>query len=98
MSIKTPRYSLESIKTLIKKGDSKITSSAILDAGLHDMTDVDIKNAIYLLSSSDFYKSMPSHRNESIWQDVYHKEYGGIVWYIKLQIVGIAIVISFKEK
>ncbi len=98
MSNKTPSYSLESIKTLIKEGDSKITSSAICDAAIHDMTDEDIKTVVHLLSSSDFYKSMPSNHNELIWQDVYHKEYGGIVWYVKLQIVGKAIVISFKEK
>ncbi|MFT7004514.1 MAG: motility quorum-sensing regulator/GCU-specific mRNA interferase toxin [Sulfurimonas sp.] len=98
MSNKTPRYSLESIKTLISEGDSRITSNAIMDAAIHDMTDEDIKAVIHLLSPNDFYKSMQSHHNELIWQDVYHKLYGEIVWYIKLQIVDIAIVISFKEK
>jgi len=98
MSLKTPTYSLESIKTLIREGSSRITRTALLDASIHDLTEVDIKNAVLLLNPNDFYKSMRSEKNELIWQDVYHKIYRDITWYIKVQLVEKAIIISFKEK
>lgn len=98
MSLKIPTYSLESIKTLIKEGKSRITKTALLEASIHDLTDIDIKKAVLLLDSSDFYKSMQSEKNELIWQDVYHKMYLGINWYIKVQLIEKAIVVSFKEK
>ncbi len=97
MCLQTPSYSLESIKTLIREGNSHITGTALFDASLYDLTDVHIKDVVLLLSPGDFYKSMQSEKNELIWQDVYHKVYCGITWYIKVQIRGRAIVISFKE-
>lgn len=98
MSLRIPTYSLESIKTLIREGNSRITKTALLDASIHDLTDIDIKNVVLLLHPSDFYKSMQSEKNELIWQDVYHKMYRDINWYIKVQLIEKAIVISFKEK
>lgn len=98
MGLQTPSYSLESIKILIREGSSRITGTALFDAALHDLTDKDIKEVVLLLSPSDFYKSMQSEKNELLWQDVYHKVYRDITWYVKLQIRGKAIVISFKEK
>lgn len=48
--------------------------------------------------STDFYKSMTSLRDRTLWQDVYRPNYGGVPLYVKVQIVGerMAVVISFK--
>lgn len=95
-----PKYDLATIQTMIVAGDFRITSSAMIDAAMIDYDSKDIKRIVLTLQTDDFYKSMPSHKNESIWQDVYHKtvQEDGITLYIKLQIVKDAIIISFKEK
>jgi len=91
-------YSLESIKKLIREGQSIITTSALMGAAELEFIDEDIHSAILLLSDEDFYKTMASKKRKSTYQDVYRKEYKNVLLYIKLQIVEQAIVISFKEK
>ncbi len=49
--------------------------------------------------SSHFYKSMTSHSDHTIWQDVYHVPHGDIVLYLKFTVDAEGhIVISLKEK
>ncbi len=46
-----------------------------------------------------FYKSMTSFVDHTVWQDVYHVPYDGIVLYVKFTVdVEGHIVISLKEK
>jgi motility quorum-sensing regulator/GCU-specific mRNA interferase toxin len=49
------------------------------------------------LTQADFYKSMTTHHDHTIWQDVYHAEWNGKALYVKFQRVGAYFVISFKE-
>lgn len=49
------------------------------------------------LRSKYFYKSMTTHPDHRIWQDVYHGQWKGIALYIKIQRAGEYFVISFKE-
>jgi motility quorum-sensing regulator/GCU-specific mRNA interferase toxin len=50
------------------------------------------------LSASDFYKSMTTHTDHRIWQDVYHaKTTGGDKIYLKLTVIGDVLIVSFKE-
>jgi motility quorum-sensing regulator/GCU-specific mRNA interferase toxin len=52
---------------------------------------------ILSLTPKDLYKSMTSHSNHTIWQDVYKKDWENNKLYIKLQIVNEeTIIISFK--
>jgi motility quorum-sensing regulator/GCU-specific mRNA interferase toxin len=46
----------------------------------------------------DFYKSMTTHANHTIWQDVYRPvtRYGGI--YLKLTVIDDLLIVSFKER
>jgi hypothetical protein len=51
------------------------------------------------LTRAMFYKSMTTHADSSIWQDVYHSPtLNGKVAYIKLTLHQGAVVIQFKEK
>ncbi|WP_294892939.1 MULTISPECIES: type II toxin-antitoxin system MqsR family toxin [unclassified Sulfuricurvum] len=95
-----PKYDLTAIQKMIIDGNFRITSSALIDAAMIDYDSKEIKRIVLSLVPKDFYKSMPSHKNEMFWQDVYHKtiQEDGITLYIKLQIVKDAIIISFKEK
>jgi len=52
------------------------------------------------LSRAMFYKSMTTHANNRVWQDVYHAPCGnGKAAYVKLTLTaGGKVVIQFKEK
>ncbi len=54
--------------------------------------------AIQSLNNSCFYKSMTTHKNYKIWQDVYHASFKGVFLYIKFQEDSEGyFTISFKE-
>jgi motility quorum-sensing regulator/GCU-specific mRNA interferase toxin len=49
------------------------------------------------LKRKNFYKSMTTHADHRVWQDVYHGQYNGTALYIKFQRAGDYFVVSFKE-
>ena len=47
----------------------------------------------------NFYKSMTTHADHRIWQDVYHaKSAIGVGVYLKLTVIDELLIISFKEQ
>jgi len=93
-------YDLEAIKlafSTVKK--LRVTATALRDARSMGFTQQDMVNAIQQLKRRDFVKSMTTHSNHRIWQDVYNTEYNGYLLYIKFQVDEMGhFVISFKEK
>ena len=50
------------------------------------------------LTSGDFYKSMTTHGDHRIWQDVYHaKTDTSTDVYLKLTVIDDVLIVSFKE-
>jgi len=50
------------------------------------------------LTSADFYKSMTTHADHRIWQDVYHaKTASDDRVYLKLTVIDDVLIVSFKE-
>jgi motility quorum-sensing regulator/GCU-specific mRNA interferase toxin len=50
------------------------------------------------LSSADFYKSMTTHADHRIWQDVYRTTTStGAAVYLKLTVIDDVLIVSFKE-
>lgn len=49
------------------------------------------------LRRQDFYKSMTTHHDHRIWQDVYHGRWRDKALYVKFQRSGEFFVVSFKE-
>lgn len=50
------------------------------------------------LTSAGFYKSMTTHTDHRIWQDVYHgKTANGDEVYLKLTVINDVLIVSFKE-
>ena len=49
------------------------------------------------LDPRDFYKSMTTHADHTVWQDVYRPvtEYGEV--YLKLTVIADLLIVSFKE-
>ena len=53
---------------------------------------------IMSLTSGDFYKSMTTHGDHRIWQDVYHaKTDTSTDVYLKLTVIEDVLIVSFKE-
>ena len=49
------------------------------------------------LTSTDFYKSMTTHADHRIWQDVYRTATSSGDVYLKLTVVDDVLIVSFKE-
>jgi motility quorum-sensing regulator/GCU-specific mRNA interferase toxin len=101
MELRRPWYDLSLVKSLIKNPGSRIiTQSSLIGAAKIGLSYDDIIDCIYCLSRSDFYKSMTSHKNHKIWQDVYRPIFRGFNLYVKVQISHDkrCVVISFKER
>jgi motility quorum-sensing regulator/GCU-specific mRNA interferase toxin len=93
-----PSYSLTDILTQMKSvQDMNLTVSArtgIRDAG---MSQTDALAVVQTLTRKHFFKSMTTHADHRVWQDVYHGQRGDVPLYIKFQRVGEYFVVSFKE-
>jgi motility quorum-sensing regulator / GCU-specific mRNA interferase toxin len=95
----TPHCKLSVVKALVDAGKVRATANAYqgaLELGIEDLAGM---CAIVLsLSASDFHKSMTTHADHSIWQDVYRaKTAGGDAVYLKLTVINDVLIVSFKE-
>ncbi len=54
-------------------------------------------NVITALTPQDFHKSMTTHANHRIWQDVYRPKTAVGQVYLKLTIIQDVLIVSFKE-
>lgn len=94
-----PHCKLPAVKALIKAGQVRATASAFNGArelGINDLAGM--CSIVLLLKSSNFYKSMTTHADHRIWQDVYHtKIASGDEVYLKLTVIDDVLIVSFKE-
>lgn len=49
------------------------------------------------LTPKDFYKSMTTHANHRVWQDVYRPNTRAGDLYLKLPVIDDLLIVSFKE-
>lgn len=100
MEKKKKHYPLERVKQLIAQGDWRVTSMALANAWADfNFLQVDIHDAVMRLDALDFYKSMTSHDDYSLWQDVYRPLLNGIMAYVKISIQNDhTVVVQFKRK
>jgi len=61
------------------------------------MTREDALDVVRGLTRVDFHKSMTTHKDHRVWQDVYHAHWRGKGLYVKFQQAGEYFVVSFKE-
>jgi len=71
---------------------SAINGGAALGLGQDEIVDV-----VRGLSMEDFYKSMTTHADHTIWQDVYRPRTKAGDVYLKLIVIDDVLVVSFKE-
>jgi motility quorum-sensing regulator / GCU-specific mRNA interferase toxin len=97
MEKRTPHCKLSVVKTLIQAGKVRITLSA-LEGGAALGFDADgIIGVVMTLTSKDFYKSMTTHADHRIWQDVYRPATSSGEVYLKLTVMDNVLIVSFKE-
>ncbi len=97
MEKSTPHCKLTVVKALLQAGHFRVTRSARTGAAAMGFDFQDMLAVIYALQTSDFYKSMTTHADHRIWQDVYRASSprGGV--YLKLSVVDDLLIVSFKE-
>ena len=52
---------------------------------------------VMALAPSDFYKSMTTHADHTVWQDVYRPSTSAGDVYLKLTVIDDVLIVSFKE-
>lgn len=101
MEKKKPHYSLREIQQIvILRKASAFTATALVGAAELGLSPDEAVSVVLALRQSDLYKSMTTHADHQIWQDVYHaKLKSRLTAYVKMTLRenGI-VVIQFKEK
>jgi len=100
MEKRTPHYRLDDIQAIVAQAGLKaFTATAAFNAAAMGLTEAQAVAVVLTLSRRMFYKSMTTHADHTVWQDVYHAPTPtGKVAYIKLTLKNGAVVIQFKEK
>ncbi len=93
----TPHYNLPAVKTLIEAGKVRSTQSALVGAAAMGFNFDGIVAVIMALTPKDFYKSMTTHADHRIWQDVYRAATDAGEVYLKLTVIDDVLIVSFKE-
>lgn len=101
MEKRRAHYDLEAVKRIVtQRGVDAFTRTAV--DGLYGLglSEIDGLSILLGLQPSMLYKSMTTHSDHAVWQDVYYAPcQNGKIAYIKLTIQSDgAVVIQFKEK
>lgn len=82
---------------LVRERKVRATRTALADASALGFDFGEMLCTVLDLKRSDFYKSMTSHFDHKVWQDVYHvRTIAGIV-YLKLIVSEDVLLVSYKE-
>lgn len=92
-----PHVKLAAVKKLVLAGHIRPTSSAIAGAARLGLSFSDIVDVLLALTSRDFYKSMTTHGDYRIWQDVYRPATAAGLVYLKITVSSNVVIVSFKE-
>lgn len=95
----TPHSKLPVVKALIEAGQVRATASAFSGARALSINDLAGMCAVIMaLTPADFYKSMTTHADHRIWQDVYRtRTADGVEVYLKLTVIDDLLIVSLKE-
>jgi motility quorum-sensing regulator / GCU-specific mRNA interferase toxin len=97
MEKQIPHYKLSTIKSLIETGKVRTTQVARIGAIELGFSFSDMLSVVLALTPADFYKSMTTHADHTVWQDVYRPSTQTGDVYLKLTVVDDLLIVSFKE-
>ncbi len=99
MEKRTPHRKLSLVKDLVKANKVRATASAFNGAselGIYSLSGM--CDVVLSLTMANFDKSMTTHADHRIWQDVYKVvNQNGSDTYLKLTIIEDVLIVSFKE-
>ncbi|PQV48143.1 type II toxin-antitoxin system MqsR family toxin [Paraburkholderia sp. BL21I4N1] len=93
----TPHCKLSVVRNLVRERKVRITQSALAGAAALNVGPAELVATVLELEARDFYKSMTTHADHRIWQDVYRPTTKAGAIYLKLTVVEDVLVVSFKE-
>jgi motility quorum-sensing regulator/GCU-specific mRNA interferase toxin len=97
MEKRTPHCKLTVVKALVEAGKVRTTHAARAGANELGFEFSDMLAVIMALTSADFYKSMSTHADHAVWQDVYRPGTQAGDVYLKLTVIDDVLIVSFKE-
>ncbi len=97
MEKRSPHCQLSIIRELINTGRVRSTFSALAGAAALGIDYRGMVDVVLALTPKDFYKSMTTHADHRVWQDVYRPETPAGRVYLKLTVVDDVLIVSFKE-
>lgn len=92
-----PHSKLTVVKAFVTAGKVRATRSAREGAAALGLEFSDMMAVVMALNPSDFYKSMTTHSDHTVWQDVYHPSTQAGDVYLKLTVIDDVLIVSFKE-
>jgi motility quorum-sensing regulator/GCU-specific mRNA interferase toxin len=93
----TPHCKLVVVKNLLAAGKVRATVSALAGGAALGFGFEEIVGVVAALTPRDFYKSMTTHADHRIWQDVYRPKTAVGDVYLKLTVIDDVLIVSFKE-
>jgi motility quorum-sensing regulator / GCU-specific mRNA interferase toxin len=97
MEKRKPHCPLSVVHALVEQGQVRATGTALSGAAAMDLGFDDMLNVIRALTIQDFYKSMTTHADHRVWQDVYQPSTDAGDVYLKLTVIDDVLIVSFKE-
>lgn len=96
MEKRTPHCRLSLVSSLVAAGKVCATFSALSGAAALGL-DFNEVLAIVQATPADFHKSMTTHADHCLWQDVYRPRTPAGEVYLKLMVTQDVLIVSFKE-
>jgi len=93
----TPHCKLSVVHALINAGKVRATGSALAGGAALGFDFDGIVGVVIALTTRDFHKSMTTHADHKVWQDVYRATTAIGEVYLKLTVIDDVLVVSFKE-
>ena len=96
-----PTYDLDAFRAAFGRGERlRVTGTATRSAAALGFGSREIVAIIQTMRRSQFYKSMTSHADHCVWQDVYHVPSSVGTLYVKFTADSVSqfLLLSFKEK
>ncbi|MGK5079271.1 type II toxin-antitoxin system MqsR family toxin [Janthinobacterium sp. HLX7-2] len=97
MEKRSPHCKLTVVQALVEAGKVRTTHTARVGANELGLAFSEMLDVVMLLTPADFYKSMTTHADHTIWQDVYRPSTQAGDVYLKLTVINDVLIVSFKE-
>ena len=97
MEKRTPHCKLAVVRAMVAAGKLRAIVSALAGGAALGFGFEGIVGVVVALTPKDFYKSMTTHADHRVWQDVYRPKTPAGEVYLKLTVVDDVLIVSFKE-